>query len=93
MAAATLSRVLGASCPVRVVETPLDEPSAIASMPSLHRLFRLLGIDEVALMRATSATYRVGVEHHDWAVRGDRYFQGFGAVGAPLMSRSSRRPP
>lgn len=86
MAAATLSRVLGASCAVSVIETPIEEPPAIASLPSLHRLLRLLGIDEVALMRATAATYRIGVEHRDWAVIGDRYFQGFGAVGAPLLS-------
>jgi tryptophan halogenase len=84
--AATLSRVLGPACPVRIVETPNEEPSAIASVPSLHRLLRLLGIDEVALMGATSATFGVGVEHRDWSARGDRYFQGFGAVGAPLMS-------
>jgi tryptophan 7-halogenase len=86
LAAATLARVLGASVQVRVLEVPdkSDIKSGIASAPSLHRLIRLLGLDEVALMRSTQATFRLGTSFRDWAALGDRYFSGFGSVGAKL---------
>ncbi|HEV7606066.1 MAG TPA: tryptophan halogenase family protein [Steroidobacteraceae bacterium] len=86
LAAAMLARVLGASCQLRVLEIP-DESAitgAIASVPSLHRLRRLLGIDEAALMRSTQATFRLGASFRDWAAIGDRYFHGLGSVGAKL---------
>jgi tryptophan halogenase len=86
LAAATLARVLGDSCKVRVLETP-DESAiigGIASVPSLHRLLRLLGQDEMALMQTTQATFRLGASFRDWAAIGDRYFHGFGSIGAKL---------
>jgi tryptophan halogenase len=86
LAAATLARVLGPSCRLQVLEIA-DESAitgGIASVPSLHRLRRLLGIDEAALMRSTQATFRLGASFRDWAAIGDRYFHGFGSVGAKL---------
>ena len=86
LAAATLAHVLGSSCPVRLVSLP-GEPAdagAVVSVPSLHRLLRLLKIDETALMRATDATYRLGAMFRDWAAIGDAYFNGFGTFGARL---------
>lgn len=86
LAAATLARVIGDSCPIRVVTLPGDlaQPGALASVPSLHRLLRLLKIDETALMRATSATFRLGAMFRDWGDAGENYFNGFGAFGARL---------
>jgi tryptophan halogenase len=84
LAAAALARVLGPSCAVQVLETAEQPQGAIASDPSLHRLLRLLGIDEAALMRATRATFRLGTEFRDWSAPGTHYFQGFGAIGAAL---------
>ncbi|HYJ41414.1 MAG TPA: tryptophan 7-halogenase, partial [Steroidobacteraceae bacterium] len=78
LAATTLAHVLGSSCPVRLVSLP-GEPAdagAVVSVPSLHRLLRLLKIDEIALMRATDATYRLGAMFRDWAAAGDAYFNG-----------------
>jgi tryptophan 7-halogenase len=85
LAAATLARVLGESCPVRLIASADDRPDgAIASVPSLHRLLRLLRIDETALMRATAATFRLGSMFRDWTALGDQYFNGFGMFGARL---------
>ena len=86
MAAATLARVLRDSCAVQLLELPNDNAGAgaIASVPSLHRLLRLLALDETALMRATQATYRLGAQFRGWGAQGDRYFQGFGSIGAKL---------
>jgi tryptophan halogenase len=86
LAAASLARVLGDVCQVRVLEIPgaRNIKSGIASVPSLHRLLRFLGIDEIALVRSTQATFRLGASFRDWAAIGDRYFSGFGSVGAKL---------
>jgi tryptophan halogenase len=86
LAAATLARVLGGSCPIRLVSLPdVDEShGAIASVPSLHRLMRLLRIDPAEMMRATGATFRLGAMFRDWSALGDRYFNGLGTFGARL---------
>ncbi len=86
MAAATLARVLGASCRVRVVAAREDAAlgGAVASVPSLHRLWRLLGVDEPKLLRATNATFRLGTMYRDWTRVGSSYFAGFGPLGARL---------
>ena len=86
LGAATLARVLRGSCAIELLEIP-DEAAnngAIASVPSLHRLFRLLALDEASLMRATQATYRLGAQFRDWGAPGQRYFHGFGSIGAKL---------
>jgi len=58
LTAMTLARVLRGSCEIQVLELPDDNAinGAVASVPSLFRLLRLLAIDESALMRATQAT-------------------------------------
>jgi len=86
LAAATLRRVLGESCDVTLVALPDDNVinGALAAVPGLHRLLELLGIDEHSLVRATRATYRLGTRFRDWNAVGDRYFQGFGSIGAKL---------
>jgi len=83
LAAATLARVLHGSCAVQVIETESDDATwgAVTSVPSLHRLLRLLGLDEVTLMRAGEATYRLGTEFRDWSAIGEHYFAGFGGIG------------
>jgi tryptophan 7-halogenase len=83
LAAAMLARVLHGSCAVQVIETDSDDATwvAVTSVPSLHRLLRLLGLDEVTLMRAGDATYRLGAEFRDWGALGERYFAGFGGIG------------
>lgn len=80
LAAATLARVLGNSCAVRVLELG-GESGACAGVPSLHRLWRLLGIDEAALVQATHASYSLGTQFRDWDEPGGHYFHGFGAIG------------
>lgn len=86
LAAATLRRVLGDSCGVSVLASADDSAigGALAAVPSLHRLLGLLGADEHGLMRATQATYRLGTLYRDWYATGERYFQGFGTIGARL---------
>ena len=86
LAAATLRRVLGEDCAVTVASLPDDNAisGALAAAPSLHRLLGLLGADERALLRATRGTYRLGTLFSNWGAREQRYFQGFGSIGAKL---------
>ncbi len=86
LVAATLRCVLGDACDVTLLELRDDNAinGAIAAVPGLHRLLALLGADEHALVRATRATYRLGTQFRDWHAPGERYFQGFGSIGARL---------
>ena len=73
------------------VEVTLVESEAIgtvgvgeATVPPIRAFNAALGLDEAAFMRATHATYKLGIEFRDWARRGDRYFHPFGPFGEPI---------
>ncbi|WP_033921952.1 tryptophan halogenase family protein [Sphingomonas sp. 37zxx] len=55
-----------------------------ATIPPILQFNRLLGIDEDELIRATGATYKLGIEFRDWGAIGERYFHPFGHFGADL---------
>ena len=102
LAAATLARVLRGSCAIQVIETESEDATwgAVTTVPSLHRLLRLLGLDEVTLMRASDATYRLGAEFRDWGAHRRALLRGIrrhwhtlrcGAVSALLAARAPCR--
>jgi tryptophan 7-halogenase len=81
--AAALSRLLGPLIDVTLIES--DEIGTVgvgeATIPT-HRIFHhLLGIDERAFMRATKATFKLGIQFENWGAIDDRYFHSFGVVG------------
>ncbi|WP_353228786.1 tryptophan halogenase family protein [Novosphingobium sp.] len=55
-----------------------------ATIPQIRLLNAALGLDEYAFMRATQATYKLGIEFVGWGAAESRYMHGFGAVGRPL---------
>lgn len=85
IAAATLSRLLGPLLDITLVESDAIGTVGVgeSTIPT-HRTFQhLMGIDEREFMRATKATFKLGISFEDWGQIGDRYIHSFGRVGKP----------
>lgn len=52
-----------------------------ATIPPLRTFHRLLGIDELDLIKSMQGTYKLGIEFTNWARKGDSYFHSFGVTG------------
>ena len=83
MTAAAIARTMG-----RTVDLTLIESDAIgtvgvgeSTIPPLLSFNRLLGIDEAQFMRATQATFKLGILFDGWRNGRDRYFHSFGLTG------------
>ncbi|GGW75757.1 tryptophan halogenase family protein [Alteromonas halophila] len=83
MAAAALSRLLGKSLAVTLVESKDIGVVGVgeATIPPIRTFHKLLGIDEKAFMQATSATFKLGIEFSNWRAPGHSYIHSFGMTG------------
>ena len=52
-----------------------------ATLPHLRGFNRSVGIDEAEFMKATQATFKLGIQFVNWARIGDSYFHPFGTHG------------
>ena len=87
MTAAALSRLLRPeNVSLTLVES--DEIGIIgvgeATIPDMLQFNLFLGIAEAELMRATQATFKLGIEFVDWWRKGARYFHPFGFHGVDI---------
>lgn len=83
MAAIALSKKLGELLDITLIES--DEIGTIgvgeATIPPMRTFHKLLGIDEQEFMRATEATFKLGILFENWGQRGDSYIHSFGKTG------------
>lgn len=83
LAAAALSRQLGPLIEITLVES--EEIGTVgvgeSTIPTCRTFHAMIGADEAEFMRASRATFKLGIAFEDWARIGDRYFHSFGTVG------------
>jgi tryptophan halogenase len=83
LAAAALSQQLGRVLDITLIES--DEIGTIgvgeATIPPIRVFHKLLQIDEQEFMRATAATFKLGISFENWARKGDLYIHSFGRNG------------
>ena len=85
LAAAALSHQLGKVLDITLIES--DEIGTIgvgeATIPPIRVFHKLLQIDEQEFMRATAATFKLGISFENWGLKGDNYIHSFGRNGKP----------
>ncbi|MCK5908369.1 MAG: tryptophan 7-halogenase [Caulobacter sp.] len=82
-AAAALARQLGPLLDITLVESEDIGTVGVgeSTIPTARTFNALLGIDEAEFMRATQATFKLGISFENWGEVGDRYIHSFGQVG------------
>lgn len=87
LAAAMLCRNLSRDvCRVTLIESDEISPIGVgeSTVPPFVGLMQRLGIDEQEFLRATDATYKLGIQFVGWQNRSDTYFHPFGVIGRPI---------
>ncbi|QDH34124.1 tryptophan halogenase family protein [Porphyrobacter sp. YT40] len=81
--AAAFARLLGERLTIELVESEAIGTVGVgeATIPQIIRLNTILGIDEHEFLRATSGTFKLGIEFVDWGSKGSRYLHTFGETG------------
>lgn len=83
LAAAALGKLFGKVFDVCLIES--NEIGRIgvgeATIPPLRTFHRLLGIDELDLIKSIQGTYKLGIEFINWGQKGDNYLHSFGITG------------
>ena len=88
-AAAGLSRLLGPLLDITLVESEDIGTVGVgeSTIPTVGNFHRFIGVDEREFLRATNATFKLGIAFEEWARLGDRYIHSFGVVGkSPWMA-------
>jgi tryptophan 7-halogenase len=88
MAAAAIARTMGRAVDVMLVESDAIGTIGVgeSTIPPLVTFNRLLGINEAEFMRATQATFKLGIAFDGWKEPGHSYFHSFGLTGTDHWS-------
>jgi len=83
MTAAAMSHFLGAGFSVTLIESEDIGTIGVgeATIPQIRLFNQALGIDEDDFIRATQATFKLGIEFAGWSRPGESYMHAFGNIG------------
>jgi len=83
MAASVLAKTMGAEIELTLIESDAIGTVGVgeATIPPLLKFNRILGINEADFMRATGATFKLGINFENWKDVGEDYFHSFGHTG------------
>ena len=86
MAASALAKLLPHACSVQLIESAEIGIVGVgeATLPHLRAFIQTLGLDEASFMAATHATYKLGIDFHDFGRIGEHYLHPFGDFGQPV---------
>lgn len=83
MTAAAFSKLLGNDIKVTLVES--DDIATIgvgeATIPPIKNFHKLLGLNEQEVMKATHATFKLGISFENWGQVNEQYIHSFGVTG------------
>ncbi|RYY76907.1 MAG: tryptophan 7-halogenase [Gammaproteobacteria bacterium] len=87
IAAAALSNQMGGILDITLVESQEIGTIGVgeATIPPMRTFHRLIGIDEQEFMRATNATFKLGIQFENWKQIGEKYFHSFGITGKQTL--------
>lgn len=83
MTAAAMAATLGDCIDLTLVESEAIGTIGVgeSTIPPMVLFNRLLGIGEADFMRATQATFKLGIKFENWKDVGESYFHSFGTTG------------
>ena len=83
MAAAALTKLVGNNINITLIES--DEIATVgvgeATIPPIRTFHKLLGINEQAFMKATQASFKLGISFENWGQKNTDYIHSFGMTG------------
>ncbi|MGI2037497.1 tryptophan halogenase family protein [Shewanella frigidimarina] len=86
MTAAMLAKLFKTQLNITLIESDTIGTIGVgeATIPPLQIFNSVLGISEKDFIKATQATYKLGIEFENWHQQGDAYMHAFGNIGRDL---------